>query len=162
MGIAQGASLEWDTEEVTTLDLGEGEVLKLPPTPEQLMAYEAAGIKDEEDVKAEQEDRIAVRALPPPPRHPHARNQTARRSDASILSGRTAGLRSPALGRSASQCSSPNMDTSFEGDTSEYATQPDLQAISATSFAPPPRHPWSASPREVRPEADGAPRSPAC
>ena len=152
MGIAQGASLEWDTEEVTTLDLGEGEVLKLPPTPEQLMAYEAAGIKDEEDVKADAGERIAVRALPPPPRHPHARNQTARRSDVSVLSGRTAGLRSPDLGKSASQCSSPNPDGSFDGDDAQYASQPDLDNIKSASFAPPPRHPGRLSGRFVAPE----------
>lgn len=151
MGVAQGASLEWDTEEVSTLDLGEGEVLKLPPTPEQLMAYEAAGIKDEEDVKAEEEDRKAVRSLPPPPRHPHSRNTTARKSDSSLLNGRTAGMRSPALGKSASECSSPNADASFSDEPEQHATQPDLHSITATSFALPPRHPARSSGRFVAP-----------
>ena len=143
LGTAQGASLEWDTEEVTqTLDLGEGEVLKLPPTPEQLQAWESAGIKDEEDVKHEEEERKAVRSLPPPPRHPHARNSKARSSDASLLSGRTAGLRSPDMGYSSSQdpsqASSPTLAKTAQFESS-FATAPDLSQVTPQSFLPPPK-----------------------
>jgi len=73
-GIAQGSSLEWDTDEVKALDLAEGEVLRLPPTPDQLSMYESIGIQDEEDLRLEREEREAVRALPPPPKHPHVKN----------------------------------------------------------------------------------------
>lgn len=145
LGTAQGASLEWDTEEVTqTLDLGEGEVLKLPPTPEQLQAWESAGIKDEEDVKHEEEERKAVRSLPPPPRHPYARNSKARSSDASLLNGRTAGLRSPDMGYSSSQdpsqASSPTMpQTAQLESSSSYATAPDLSQVTSQKFLPPPK-----------------------
>lgn len=97
-----------------TLDLGEGETLKLPPTPEQLSIFEGQGIQDEEDIQREKEEKAYVKLLPPPPRHPHAKNSRARASDISLLEGRKA-LRSPEPGLSASACNSPNLDSDFDG-----------------------------------------------
>lgn len=97
LGIAQGSALEWNTDEVYTLDLGPGETLKLPPTPEQLSVFESAGIRDEDDIKLEAEEKKVVRALPPPPRHPYARNASVRATDVSVLEGRK-GMRSPEPG----------------------------------------------------------------
>ncbi|WFC97314.1 hypothetical protein MYAM1_000024 [Malassezia yamatoensis] len=51
--------------------LNEGEKLQLPPTPEQLVALESAGIKDELDESYEKKQREEVRNLPPPPTHPN-------------------------------------------------------------------------------------------
>ncbi|KAK0535762.1 hypothetical protein OC842_002195 [Tilletia horrida] len=49
--------------------LQEGERLRLPPTPAELEALEAAGVQDEEDLRLEAEERERVRSMPPPPRH---------------------------------------------------------------------------------------------
>ncbi|KAE8221843.1 hypothetical protein CF319_g4860 [Tilletia indica] len=48
----------------------EGERLRLPPTPAELEALEAAGVQDEDDLRLEAEERQRVRSMPPPPRHP--------------------------------------------------------------------------------------------
>lgn len=97
-GAAQGANLEWDTDEVKAIDLGEGEVLRLPPTPDQLSEWEAQGIKDEEDVKFEESERQAVRALPPPPVHPRSKARSRPGSSASsIRSGYFSGTNSPEM-----------------------------------------------------------------
>lgn len=117
MGVAQGGNLEWDNQEVKALDLLEGEVLRLPPTPEQLSAFESAGIQDEDDVQRDQEERKAVRALPPPPRHPHARNSSMRKTDISVLTGKS-GTRSPEPGKSASECSTPDIQEVERFDSS--------------------------------------------
>ena len=117
MGVAQGGNLEWDNQEVKALDLLEGEVLRLPPTPEQLSAFESAGIQDEADVQRDQEERKAVRALPPPPRHPHARNSSMRKTDISVLTGKS-GTRSPEPGKSASECSTPDIQEVERFDSS--------------------------------------------
>ncbi|KAE8252897.1 hypothetical protein A4X03_0g6043, partial [Tilletia caries] len=66
--------------------LEEGERLRLPPTPAELEALEAAGIQDEEDLRLEAEERERVRSMPPPPRHP---------SVFSRLSGRLSAQSSP-------------------------------------------------------------------
>lgn len=99
-GAAQGANLEWDTDEVSALELEAGEVLRLPPTPEQLSEWEAQGIKDEEDIKFEEEERKAVRALPPPPLHPRSKAASRSRpssSASSFRSGIASGANSPEL-----------------------------------------------------------------
>lgn len=99
-GAAQGANLEWDTDEVKAIDLDEGEVLRLPPTPDQLSEWEAQGIKDEEDVKFEEAERQAVRALPPPPLHPRSKSAMRSRpgsSASSIRSGYHSGANSPEM-----------------------------------------------------------------
>lgn len=99
-GAAQGANLEWDTDEVKAIDLEEGEVLRLPPTPDQLSEWEAQGIKDEEDVKFEESERQAVRALPPPPLHPRSKAASRSRpgsSASSIRSGCFSGANSPEM-----------------------------------------------------------------
>lgn len=99
-GAAQGANLEWDTDEVKAIDLEEGEVLRLPPTPDQLSEWEAQGIKDEEDVKFEEAERQAVRALPPPPLHPRSKAASRSRpgsSASSIRSGYLSGANSPEM-----------------------------------------------------------------
>lgn len=49
--------------------LQDGERLRLPPTPEELDALEAAGIPDEEDIRLAQKEREDVYKLPPPPMH---------------------------------------------------------------------------------------------
>ncbi|PWY98519.1 DUF500-domain-containing protein [Testicularia cyperi] len=96
-GIAQGDELERTVYETfkappnvavkqlqqdSSVDiLEDGERLKLPPTPEELDAMEAAGIPDEFDIAMEKKlkeearlkaikDREEIFALPPPPRHP--------------------------------------------------------------------------------------------
>lgn len=95
-GIAQGDSLERTVYEqvlappnvaVRQLQqqdsaelLQDGERLKLPPTPEELEAMEQAGIPDEFDLELERkakeeaelraaEEKKAIMALPPPPKH---------------------------------------------------------------------------------------------
>ncbi|KAL9935128.1 hypothetical protein V8E36_006204 [Tilletia maclaganii] len=57
--------IETDSESM----LQEGERLRLPPTPAELEALEAAGVQDEEDLRLEAEERERVRSMPPPPRH---------------------------------------------------------------------------------------------
>jgi hypothetical protein len=98
-GAAQGANLEWDTDEVKELDLDEGEVLRLPPTPDQLSEWESQGIKDEEDVKFEQQEKAAVRALPPPPLHPKSKAGRSRpgSSASSLRSLPPSGANSPEI-----------------------------------------------------------------
>lgn len=100
-GAAQGANLEWDTDEVKAIELEAGEVLRLPPTPDQLSEWEAQGIKDEEDVRFEEEERKAVRALPPPPVHPRSKAGAGRSrpgsSASSFRSGGPSGANSPEL-----------------------------------------------------------------
>lgn len=49
--------------------LHDGERLRLPPTPAELEALEAAGIPDEEDLRLEALDRAAAYQLAPPPMH---------------------------------------------------------------------------------------------
>lgn len=49
--------------------LQDGERLRLPPTPAELDALEAAGIPDEEDIRLAQKEREDVYKLPPPPMH---------------------------------------------------------------------------------------------
>lgn len=49
--------------------LQDGERLKLPPTPVELEALEAAGIPDDEDKRLEEKERLEVYKLPPPPMH---------------------------------------------------------------------------------------------
>lgn len=57
---------EDDDEEEMIRD---GERLRLPPTPQELEALEAAGIPDEDDLVAEQREREEVYKMPPPPMH---------------------------------------------------------------------------------------------
>lgn len=108
-GAAQGANLEWDTDEVKSIELEAGEVLRLPPTPDQLSEWEAQGIKDEEDVKFEEEERKAVRALPPPPLHPRSKAGRSRPSSSasSFRSGGPSGANSPELHASDAHLTSP-------------------------------------------------------
>nr|CDI52783.1 conserved hypothetical protein [Melanopsichium pennsylvanicum 4] len=95
-GIAQGDSLETKIYEVVNAPpnvavrqlqkeenaqlLQDGERLRLPPTPEELMAMEEAGIPDEIDLELERkvkeeaerraiEEKKEIMALPPPPTH---------------------------------------------------------------------------------------------
>lgn len=81
------------------LELESGEVLRLPPTPEQLSEWEAQGIKDEDDIKLDEEERKAVRALPPPPLHPRSRQSRSRPSSSasSIRNGAMSGSSTPEL-----------------------------------------------------------------
>lgn len=53
--------------------LEDGERLRLPPTPQELDALEAAGIPDEEDLKLARKEREEVYQLPPPPMHSYTK-----------------------------------------------------------------------------------------
>lgn len=129
-GAAQGANLEWDTDEVKSIELEAGEVLRLPPTPDQLSEWEAQGIKDEEDIRFEEEERKAVRALPPPPVHPRSKVGRSRpgSSASSFRSGIHSGANSPEIHASDSYPASP-------------LSRGHLSPASAAAMSPPPPPP---------------------
>ena len=92
LGISQSGELERladnipsgpDTGTLMSADssvLGEGEKIRLPPTPQQLDAMEQVGIKDEVDEEFERREREEIRNLPPPPRHPDVVSYWAKRN----------------------------------------------------------------------------------
>lgn len=156
--MAQGSSLEWDTDEVKALDLEPGEVLKLPPTPDQLTLFESIGIPDEEDVRLEEEERKAVRALPPPPKHPHVRNYKFRTPSgkttrslppspnfaASMSSASVDQFRLPTSSGQESQFNSPHTDSGLftssysNGDAEQHQETVIRQPLPRRPVPPPP------------------------